>query len=75
MSNESTPSVRFEHVTKRFSPTVLGLDDVTLDFAPSPRERSIRCLRSFTAGMQHIRRREFRRRRIEKRRFCAVRTV
>ncbi len=35
MSNESTPSVRFEHVTKRFSPTVLGLDDVTLDFAPS----------------------------------------
>ena len=35
----------------------------------------IRCLRSFTAGMQHIRRREFRRRRIEKRRFCAVRTV
>ena len=39
------------------------------------RERSIRCLRSFTAGMQHIRRREFRRRRIEKRRFCAVRTV
>ncbi len=35
MSNESTPSVRFEHVTKRFSPTVLGLDDVTHDFAPS----------------------------------------
>lgn len=39
------------------------------------RERSIRCLRSFTAGMRRTRRLEFRRRRIEKRRFCAVRTV
>lgn len=39
------------------------------------RERSIRCLRSFTAGMRRTRRLEFRRRRIEKRRFCGVRTA
>ena len=35
----------------------------------------IRCLKSFTAGMRHIRRRGFRRRRIGRLPFCAVRTV
>ena len=33
-STDSSP-VRFTGVTKRFSPTVLGLDDVTVEFPPN----------------------------------------